>query len=130
MIKKTDYVHGLTILLNYEGSADFANFTIDCTLIDLSFFLKMKNNGILFPKQTHLSFYCIATLQKFFCGGRCIFGPDVKSLFLTLSLILVPMILFWAFDAEGLISEFPHGYLMVALSVVLTAYVSFSILCR
>ncbi|XP_051116262.1 probable protein S-acyltransferase 7 isoform X2 [Andrographis paniculata] len=52
-----------------------------------------------------------------------IFGPDVKALFLTLSLILLPMILFWWFVAEGLIDGFRHGYLLVAFSAVLTAYV-------
>ena len=32
--------------------------------------------------------------QKFFCGGRVIFGPDVASLFLTTFLIAAPAIAF------------------------------------
>ncbi|XP_011075729.1 probable protein S-acyltransferase 7 [Sesamum indicum] len=63
--------------------------------------------------------------NKFIFGGRFIFGPDVRSLFLTLSLILAPVILFWVFVAKGLINAFPHGpgLLVVVLSVIFTAYI-------
>ncbi|KAK6160491.1 hypothetical protein DH2020_003872 [Rehmannia glutinosa] len=63
--------------------------------------------------------------NKFICGGRFIFGPDVKSLFLTLSLILTPVILFWAFVAKGLIDAFSHGWglLITVLSVIFTTYI-------
>ncbi|XP_057773919.1 probable protein S-acyltransferase 7 [Salvia miltiorrhiza] len=63
--------------------------------------------------------------NKFFCGGRIIFGPDVKSIFLTLSLILIPVILFWAFVAKHLISLYSHGggIILVVSSVLLTAYI-------
>lgn len=61
--------------------------------------------------------------NRFFIGGRLIFGPDFRSLFLTMGLIVGPVILFWAFVSQGLVNEFPHhlGYLIVVLSAVFTA---------
>ncbi|PIM97578.1 DHHC-type Zn-finger protein [Handroanthus impetiginosus] len=63
--------------------------------------------------------------NKFLFGGRFIFGPDVRSLFLTLSLILAPLSLFWAFVARGLINAFSHGggLIIVIFSVILTAHI-------
>ncbi|KAK9277245.1 hypothetical protein L1049_006784 [Liquidambar formosana] len=63
--------------------------------------------------------------NKFFLGGRLIFGPDVRSLFLTIFLIVTPVILFCAFVSQGLIKEFrPHlGNLIVAISAVFAAYI-------
>ncbi|KAH6809822.1 DHHC-type zinc finger family protein [Perilla frutescens var. frutescens] len=63
--------------------------------------------------------------NRFLLGGRVVFGPDVKSIFLTLSLILVPVILFWAFVAKSLITLFSHGggIVLVVFSVLLTAYI-------
>lgn len=63
--------------------------------------------------------------NKFLCGGRIVFGPDVRSIFLTLSLILVPVILFWVFVAKALIISFPHGVggFLVIFSVILTAHI-------
>ncbi|EPS66795.1 hypothetical protein M569_07980, partial [Genlisea aurea] len=60
--------------------------------------------------------------NKFFCGGRLVFGPDVKSLLLTFSLILAPVFLFWAFVAGSLIASYSGlwGVLIVVISVVLT----------
>ncbi|CAK9178790.1 unnamed protein product [Ilex paraguariensis] len=60
--------------------------------------------------------------NRFFLGGRFIFGPDVRSLFLTLSLIVVPVVLFCAFVSQGLVNEFPHhlGRLIVATAAVST----------
>ena len=65
-------------------------------------------------------------LQRFFCGGRLIFGPDARSLLLTVSMIVVPVILFCAFVSQRLIDEFNHhfGNLIVGISVALTVYVS------
>lgn len=34
------------------------------------------------------------SFQRFFCGGRLIFGPDVSSLFLSICLIAVPAVAF------------------------------------
>lgn len=63
--------------------------------------------------------------NKFFLGGRLIFGPDVRSLFLTIFLIVTPVALFCAFVSQGLIKEFPHyiGHLIVIISAIFTAYI-------
>ncbi|KAJ6705214.1 S-ACYLTRANSFERASE [Salix purpurea] len=64
--------------------------------------------------------------SNIFClGGRLVFGPDVRSLFLTIFLIMIPVILFCAFVSQRLIKDFQHqlGYYVVAICVVLTAHV-------
>ncbi|XP_009353491.2 probable protein S-acyltransferase 7 [Pyrus x bretschneideri] len=63
--------------------------------------------------------------NKFFFNGRIILGPDSRSLILTVSLIVVPVILFCAFVSQGLIHQFPHyiGNLIVAICPVLAVYV-------
>lgn len=71
---------------------------------------------------THLNYM----LQTFCLRGRLIFGPDVRSLFLTVFLIVAPVILFCSFVAHRLIDEFDHnhGELIVAICVIFTVYVS------
>ncbi|KAG6422470.1 hypothetical protein SASPL_119042 [Salvia splendens] len=62
--------------------------------------------------------------NKFYCGGRIVFGPDIKSIFLTLSLILIPVILFWVFVAKALIISYHgEGIILVVSSALLTAYI-------
>ncbi|XP_009359851.2 probable protein S-acyltransferase 6 isoform X3 [Pyrus x bretschneideri] len=63
--------------------------------------------------------------NKFCFNGRIILGPDSRSLFLTVSLIVVPVILFCAFLSQGLIHQLPLyiGILVVALCPVLAVYV-------
>ncbi|GMP82138.1 hypothetical protein CsSME_00036590 [Camellia sinensis var. sinensis] len=63
--------------------------------------------------------------NRFFLGGRLIFGPDFRSLFLTMCLIVVPVILFCAFVSQGLVHVLPHrlGHLVVVSSAVFTAYI-------
>ncbi|KAF2288424.1 hypothetical protein GH714_007346 [Hevea brasiliensis] len=64
--------------------------------------------------------------SNIFCfGGRLIFGPDARSLFLTVFLIVTPVILFCAFVSHELISEFqPHfGNFVVVVCAIFTAYV-------
>ncbi|XP_010249346.1 PREDICTED: probable protein S-acyltransferase 7 [Nelumbo nucifera] len=63
--------------------------------------------------------------NRFFLGGRLIFGPDVMSMVFTIFLIVTPVILFAVFVSPSLVDEFPHhlGNLIVAVSVVFTAYV-------
>lgn len=39
-------------------------------------------------------FFSLLVIQKFLCGGRLVFGPDVASLFLTSFLIAAPAITF------------------------------------
>ncbi|PSS27014.1 Protein like [Actinidia chinensis var. chinensis] len=63
--------------------------------------------------------------NRFFLGGHLIFGPDFRSLFLTVCLIVVPVILFCAFISQRIVNEFPHhlGHLIVVLPAVFTAYI-------
>ncbi|XP_020092616.1 probable protein S-acyltransferase 7 [Ananas comosus] len=63
--------------------------------------------------------------NRFFLGGRLIFGPDVRSLILTIFLIVVPVVLFAVFVSQQLVDEFHHnlGNLIVVIAVVFTAYI-------
>uniref|UniRef100_A0A5B7A6M4 S-acyltransferase n=1 Tax=Davidia involucrata TaxID=16924 RepID=A0A5B7A6M4_DAVIN len=64
--------------------------------------------------------------NKFFLGGRLIFGPDARSLLVTLLLIIVPVIIFCVFVARHLRHEFsPHnaGYAILVVAIVFTIYV-------
>lgn len=62
----------------------------------------------------------------FFLGGRFIFGPDVRSLFLTIFLIVVPVAVFCVFVARKLMNHFPHhlGISIMVVAVAFTLYVS------
>ncbi|OAY76678.1 putative protein S-acyltransferase 7 [Ananas comosus] len=63
--------------------------------------------------------------NRFFLGGRLIFGPDVRSLILTIFLIVVPVVLFAVFVSQQLVDEFHHnlGNLIVVIAVIFTAYI-------
>lgn len=63
--------------------------------------------------------------NKFFFGGRFIFGPDVRSLLLTFVLILVPVTIFCVFVARKLLDKFSHhaGVAIMVIAVVFTIYV-------
>ncbi|KAI4383639.1 hypothetical protein MLD38_009451 [Melastoma candidum] len=63
--------------------------------------------------------------NRFCCGGRVMFGPDARSLFLTAFLILAPVVLFCTFISEGLIREFGlrNGIMIVAISIAITALI-------
>ncbi|GMJ03337.1 hypothetical protein like AT3G26935 [Hibiscus trionum] len=62
--------------------------------------------------------------NKFFVGGRVVFGPDVRSIFLTISLIVIPVVLFCAFVSRRIIRAFDNhlGSLIVAVLILLTIY--------
>ncbi|KAM3280988.1 protein S-acyltransferase 8 isoform X2 [Capsicum chacoense] len=64
--------------------------------------------------------------NKFLFDGRLIFGPDAKSLIVTFTLIVVPIVLFCVFVASNLAREFTTGttgYAILVLAIVLTIYV-------
>ncbi|CAA2974981.1 S-acyltransferase 8-like [Olea europaea subsp. europaea] len=64
--------------------------------------------------------------NNFFLGGRLIFGPDARSLLVTLMLIIVPVIIFCVFVVRHLRHEFsPYnaGYTILVITIVVTIYV-------
>jgi palmitoyltransferase ZDHHC9/14/18 len=65
-------------------------------------------------------------LQKFFLQGRFIFGPDARSLALTIFLIVVPVAVFCVFVARKLMDDFSdhYGISIMAIAVLFTIYVS------
>jgi palmitoyltransferase ZDHHC9/14/18 len=63
---------------------------------------------------------------EFLLQGRFIFGPDVRSIFLTVSLIIAPVVVFCVFVARPLMNAFPDhcGISVMVVVVVFTIYVS------
>eukprot|EP00250_Pteridium_aquilinum_P009304 c18582_g1_i1 orf=2283-3602(-) len=64
--------------------------------------------------------------NKFLLSGRLIFGPDVKSLFVTILLIIVPVVIFCIFVAKHLLHRFPNynsGIAIMVVTVGLTIHV-------
>ncbi|KAG2702888.1 hypothetical protein I3843_06G105300 [Carya illinoinensis] len=78
------------------------------------------------PDASSLRVYQVWKGNNRFClGGRLIFGPDVRSIFLTLIMIVIPVILFCAFVSQSLINEFQHhlGILIVVVCAAFTVYI-------
>ncbi|MCD9559296.1 putative protein S-acyltransferase 7 [Datura stramonium] len=63
--------------------------------------------------------------NKFFLQGRFIFGPDVRSLFMTIFLIVAPVAVFCIFVARKLVDDFAGhlGWSIMVVAVVFTLYV-------
>ncbi|CAN8254879.1 unnamed protein product [Cochlearia groenlandica] len=55
----------------------------------------------------------------FFCGGRLIFGPDARSILITIFLITTPVIIFCVFVGQKFIDDFPQhrGVSVLAIAV-------------
>ncbi|GJM98328.1 hypothetical protein PR202_ga15324 [Eleusine coracana subsp. coracana] len=62
--------------------------------------------------------------NEFLLQGRFIFGPDVRSLFLTIFLILAPVVVFCIFVGRHLINDFPDhwGISVMVVVIVFTIY--------
>lgn len=60
----------------------------------------------------------------FFLQGRFIFGPDARSLFVTMFLIIAPVTVFCVFVAKELMNSFSYGLGLpvMVVAVVFTAY--------
>ena len=73
-----------------------------------------------------ISHLCLCCMQEFFLQGRFIFGPDVRSVFLTMFLIIAPVVTFCVFVARHLMNDFPDswGISVMVVVVVFTVYVS------
>jgi palmitoyltransferase ZDHHC9/14/18 len=71
----------------------------------------------------------LLNFQIFCLGGRLIFGPDYRSILLTISLITVPVILFAVFICKRLADEVDYflGNLVLSISVILCVHVSFAL---
>nr|AQY17495.1 putative protein S-acyltransferase 8 [Liriodendron chinense] len=64
--------------------------------------------------------------NRFIFCGRLIFGPDARSLLITISLILVPIVVFCVLVAGNLLHRFPAyyaGYAILVVAIVFTIYV-------
>lgn len=63
--------------------------------------------------------------NRFALRGRLVFGPDARSLYLTIGLIVVPVILFCSLVSQSLVKFFPDniGRLLVAFPAVFTFYI-------
>ncbi|XP_047316891.1 probable protein S-acyltransferase 7 [Impatiens glandulifera] len=60
--------------------------------------------------------------NRFLVGGRLVFGPDARSIFMTVSLIVIPIAIFCVFVARNLKDYFPHdtGIIIMVLPIALT----------
>ncbi|CAO2162597.1 unnamed protein product [Urochloa humidicola] len=69
--------------------------------------------------------------NEFFLQGRFIFGPDVRSVFLTMFLIIAPVVAFCVFVGRHLMNDFPDswGISVVVVVVVFTVYDLTLLLC-
>ncbi|KAE9610161.1 putative protein S-acyltransferase [Lupinus albus] len=61
----------------------------------------------------------------FLLQGRLIFGPDAKSLLLSMFLIIAPVVVFCVFVTRKLIHDFPHhsGWSIMIIVIVHTLFV-------
>ncbi|PON77217.1 Zinc finger, DHHC-type, palmitoyltransferase [Parasponia andersonii] len=65
----------------------------------------------------------------FLCGGRLIFGPDARSIALTLFLISAPVAVFCVFVARKLFDDFPnHWGISIMVAVIALAVVDLMLL--
>lgn len=66
------------------------------------------------------------SVQVFLLQGRLIFGPDIRSIFLTIFLIATPVGIFCGFIGRKLMDEYSDGFgiWIIVVAVLFTIYVS------
>lgn len=98
------------LLLGLRASFVFLNYQVDCKLIFVFYFICVWRQNMN---------------QRFCCGGRMIFGPDVGSLFLSTLLIGVPALVFCSQVLKKIERHDPClGYPVLALALAITILVS------
>lgn len=117
-------------------------FVVECRLLKFIHGVHVSGNShlnmyYLYCTRIKFLFYCFYLLacvlihgfsifQEFLCCGRFIFGPDIKSIFLTIFLIVAPVAVFCAFVARKLLDDFSHhsGYSIMIIVIIHTIFVS------
>jgi hypothetical protein len=70
----------------------------------------------------------VLVLQRFFLCGRFVFGPDVRSLAVTIFLIVAPLVCFCVFVGRHLLHHYGNaGIAIIVVAAVYTVYVSSAI---
>lgn len=105
----------------------------DCASLSLGFDQAYKFFVVISEKKKFISelfhggvyLFILFVLQIFFLQGRFIFGPDVRSLGLTIFLIVAPVAVFCVFVAKKLMDDYSHhwGISIMVVAVVFTVYV-------
>ena len=98
-------------------------------MTEMMFTLNSLSTSCCIILSVYFAFYSliVSLLQKFILGGRLIFGPDARSLLVTLLLIIVPVVIFCVFVARHLRHEFsPYnvGYTILVVAIFFTIFVS------
>lgn len=114
----------------YAGSANEFFFSYNCTACFLQLFTSTHTVYVHWINACHLVYFVTVSslfLQKFFLQGRFIFGPDVRSLALTIFLIVAPVAVFCVFVARKLMDDFADdwGISIMVIAIVFTFYVCF-----
>ncbi|TVU04823.1 hypothetical protein EJB05_47958 [Eragrostis curvula] len=76
-------------------------------------------------KGSNVGYRCRVHKEIFFLGGRLIFGPDVRSLVITVGLIVIPVVFFAAAVCPQLGHEYHSqiGGWVASVAVIFTAYI-------
>ena len=117
-----DCLHAITKYWKHK----YVLFILCALLCQVSFFWSKLR--MIIPRNFQYLIVFAYPLQKFILGGRLIFGPDARSLIVTLLLIIVPIIIFCVFVARHLRLEFKPdnvGYVILVMAIIFTIYVSF-----
>lgn len=118
-------LHGIFLFKHYKS------WLLKTEIINLFKIDRMNLSLLLLELNFHKVWKLITVtifkwLQIFFLQGRIIFGPDVRSLFLTVFLIVTPVLIFCALVARKLMDDFNKhlGVCIMVFVVFITLVVS------